>query len=123
MFIRATRTHFVGGQPGYSFRLVRSVRQDGKVRRKTLLNLGTDFSLPRALWPHVTRPTQDLLSSQAPLLAAEPEILAAAETLVRRLRALGFRRVANTDEAITTVRLDSLADDFPRSVVAERFAL
>ena len=99
MFIRATRTHLVGGQPGYSYRLVRSVRQDGKVRQKTLLNLGTDFSLPRALWPHLTRLTEDLLSGQAPLLAAEPEVL------------------------VATVRLDSLAHDHRRSVGAERLAL
>ena len=123
MFIRATRTHLVGGQPGYSYRLVRSVRQDGKVRQKTLLNLGTDFSLPRALWPHVTHLAEDLLSGQAPLLSAEPEVLAAAETLVRRLRARGFGRTSGTDEPVATVRLDSLAHDHPRSVGAERLAL
>ena len=82
MFIRATKTHLVGGQPGYSYRLVRSVRRDAKVQQKTVLNLGTDFSLPRTLWPHVTSLTEDLLSSQAPLLAAELKVLAAAETLV-----------------------------------------
>ena len=83
VFIRATRTHLVGGQPGDSYRLVRSVGQDGKVRQKTLLNLGADFSLPRALWPRVTRLTEGLLAGQAPLPADEPEVRAATETLVR----------------------------------------
>ena len=34
VFIRATKTHLVGGQPGDSYRLVRSVRRDAKVQRK-----------------------------------------------------------------------------------------
>ena len=38
MYIRATKTHIAGGQPGYSFRLVRSERRGDRVRQRTLLS-------------------------------------------------------------------------------------
>ena len=61
-FIRANKTHLVSGRPGYSYRLVRSTGKDGKVRRKALLSLGSDVSLLRSLWPHVTSLTGDAFS-------------------------------------------------------------
>lgn len=62
MFIRAIRNRLIIGRPRYSYRLVRSTGKDGKVRQTTLLGLGTDSSLLRSLWPHVTRPTGDAFS-------------------------------------------------------------
>ena len=71
-FISAIKTHLVSGRPGYSSRFVRSTGKDGKVRRKALLGLGTDFSLPRSLRPDVTGLNGDTLSGQTPPLGAEP---------------------------------------------------
>jgi len=123
MFIRATKTHSVRGQPGFSFRLVHSQRCGAAVRQKTLLNLGTDYPVPRSDWPEVTRLAEDLLAGQEPLLTAPAEILAAAEDLVRRLRANGFALSQSDDHPTARVRLDSLQHDDPRSVGGERLCL
>ncbi len=53
MYIRATKTHSSDGKPAYSYRLVRSERTGDRVRQKTLLNLGTNFSVPKELWRDV----------------------------------------------------------------------
>ena len=123
MFIRATKTHSAGGQPGFSFRLVQSQRCGAAVRQKTLLNLGTDYPVPRTAWPEVTRLAEDLLAGQDPLLTAPAAVLAAAEDLVRRLRARGFALSHPGDNPTACVRLASLQHDDPRSVGGERLCL
>ena len=50
MYIRRTKTRSVKGKDYYSFRLVQAERRDGKVRPKTLLNLGANFDVPREQW-------------------------------------------------------------------------
>lgn len=124
MFIRATRTHSSDGKPAFSFRLVHSQRVGSSVQQKTLLNLGTRYDVPQPLWPAVTSLAQDLLRGQAPLLAADPAVLAAAENLVRQLRARGFASPASDSlDPLATVRLDSLAHEHSRSAGAERLCL
>ncbi len=124
VFIRATRTHSSGGKPAFSFRLVHSQRVGSSVQQKTLLNLGARYDVPKPLWPAVTSLAQDLLRGQAPLLAADPAVLAAAENLVRQLRARGFASPASDSlDPLATVRLDSLAHEHSRSAGAERLCL
>ena len=123
MFIRATKTHSVRGQPGCCFRLVQSVRSGSSVQQKTLLNLGTNYAVPRSLWSDVTRLADDILRGQAPLFAVPHEVLAAAEDLVRRLRARGFALEGHSDNGPVSVRLDTLDHDNSRSVGAERLCL
>ena len=50
MFIRRTKTRSAQGHDYFTFRLVESVRIGDKVRQRTLLNLGSDFSLPKSQW-------------------------------------------------------------------------
>ena len=123
MFIRATKTHSVRGQPGFCFRLVQSVRSGSSVQQKTLLNLGTNYAVPRSLWSDVTHLADDILRGQAPLFAVPHEVLAAAEDLVRRLRARGFAPAGHSDNDPVSVRLDTLDHDNSRSVGAERLCL
>ena len=42
-----TLTRRTGGQDYHSYRLVPSERDGDKVRQRTLLNLGSDFDLPK----------------------------------------------------------------------------
>ena len=44
--IKSRRT----GEPYYTYRLVESVRVEGQVRQRTLLNLGRYFDIPREQW-------------------------------------------------------------------------
>ena len=128
MYIKATKTHTdKAGQPVRSHRLVLSQRVGDRVRHRTLLNLGTNYPLPREKWKEVTELVEALLHDRPPLLNAGPDVQAAAEDIVAKLRAKGFRAGA-TQEAerkpdIATVDLDTLAHENPRSVGCERLCL
>ena len=127
MYIRATKTHTKGGKTAKSFRLSRSVRIGDKVRQETLLNLGVDYSVPKEQWRDVVLVTEVLLAGRRPMLPVPAEIEAAAEDLVRRLRAVGLgpqepeRR--GRERAVATVDLDTLEHDDTRSVGGERVCL
>jgi len=123
MFIRATKTHSVGGQPGYSCRLVQSVRCGSAVQQKTLLNLGTDYAVPRALWAEVAAHAERLLRDQSALFEVAHEVRLAAEDLVRRLRARGFASAQPAADQPVSVQLHTLAHCDARSVGGERLAL
>ena len=90
MFIRATKTHTdKDGAPVHSHRLVLSRRVGGKVRQRTLLNLGTDYPVAKEKWREVAELAEALLHGHPPLLEAASDVQAAAEDIVARLRARG----------------------------------
>ncbi len=127
MFIRATKTHTTEGKPVRSHRLVLSQRIGDKVRQRTLLNLGTDYPVPKEKWREVAGLAEALLHGRPPLLQAAPDVQAAAEDIVAKLRARGFRTEATQEEArkpdIATVDLDTLEHENPRTVGCERMCL
>ena len=128
MFIRATRTHTdKDGAPVRSHRLVLSQRIGDKVRQRTLLNLGTDYPVPKKKWREVAGLAEALLHGRPPLLEAAPDVQAAAEDIVAKLRARGFRAEAMREEArkpeVATVDLDTLEHENPRTVGCERMCL
>ena len=92
-----------------SHRLVLSQRIGDKVRQRTLLNLGTDYPVPKKKWREVAGLAEALLHGRPPLLEAAPDVQAAAEDIVAKLRARGFR--AEQEEArkpeVATVDLDT----------------
>ena len=99
MYIRATKTHTTDGKSVHSHRLVLSQRIGDKVRQRTLLNLGTDYPVPKEKWREVAELAEALLHGRPPLLEAAPDVEAAAEDIVVRLRARGFRVEAIQEEA------------------------
>ena len=128
MYIKATRTHTdKDGQPVRSHRLVLAQRVGDKVRHKTLLNLGTDYPVPREKWKAVTELAEALLHGQPPLFEGAADVQAAAEDIVAKLRARGFRVEAMQEEArkpdVATVDLDTLEHEDPRTVGCERLCL
>jgi transposase len=75
MYIRQTKTSTsVTGEAYSTYRLVSSERIGGKVRQKTLLNLGRNFSLPREQWPQLCTRIEAILSGQMMLVAASGKI-------------------------------------------------
>ena len=128
MCIKATKTHAdKDGQPVRSHRLVLSQRVGGKVRHRTLLNLGTDYPVAKEKWREVAVLAEAQLHGRPPLLQAAPDVQAAAEDIVAKLRARGFRAEAMREEAgkpdIATVDLDTLEHENPRTVGCERLCL
>ena len=129
MYIKATRTHTdKAGQPVRSHRLVLAQRVGDKVRHRTLLNLGTDYPLPREKWKAVTDLAEALLYGRPPLFEGEADVQAAAEDIVAKLRARGFRADAMLEEArkpdiATTSTSIPWSTRNPRTVGCERLCL
>ena len=124
MFIRRTLTRRTDGQAYYSHRLVHSAREGGKVRQRTLLNLGSGFAVDKAHWPTLCRRIDEIRHGQASLLQSVP---APVETEAQRIHAQLLAR-SQCDETGTApewmaVDMDSLALTRPRSVGVEQVGL
>lgn len=85
MYIRRIRTRTHNGTDYYAFRLVESKRFGTQVKQRTLLNLGSDFSLPKAQWPTLCIAIEARLSGQQSLLRFNDDILRLAEKISSRL--------------------------------------
>jgi len=86
MFIRRTKTRTTeNGESYYSYRLVDTHRVAGRVRQRTLLNLGSAFECPRAQWQELTERIEQIVQGQAPLFDPLPEIEQQAQTIAARL--------------------------------------
>ena len=91
MFIRQTKTsNAASGEAYYTFRLVASERIEGKVRQRTLLNLGSNFSLAREHWPELCTRIEQILSGQMSLMPAPSEIEPLAQRYAARLSNQNF---------------------------------
>ena len=124
MFVRRTLTRRTGAQDYHSHRLVESRRDGAKVRQRTLLNLGSDFDLPKTQWPDLCRRIDEILNGQAPLLDDVPEAVEAeAQRIAAQLLARG--RAGDTEAArdLVTVDVDTLSLTRPRSVGVEQVGL
>ena len=94
MFIRRTKTRSTeNGESYYSYRLVDTHRVAGRVRQRTLLNLGSVFDCPREQWPELTGRIEQIIQGQAPLFDPSSEIEQQAQALAARL----LSKFASTD--------------------------
>ena len=127
MFIRKTKTRSsVSGDDYFTFRLVASERVGTKVRQRTLLNLGKNFSLQKEHWPMLCARIEQILSGQVSFLPEDDkvEVLAqryAAQMVVKSspVTAVGSDGVEDYQEVDVT----SLELIRPRSVGVENVAL
>jgi len=88
MYIRQTKTRSAkSGDDYFTFRLVASERVGTKVRQRTLLNLGTNFPLPKEQWPRLCSRIDQLLAGQGSLLPEATEIEEFAQQYAARLLA------------------------------------
>ena len=94
-----------------SHRLVRSERIGGKVRQRTLLNLGRHFDIPQADWPRLCVRIEELLYGQHALIGDDS---AALEQEAQRIAAQLIAREADLASpapgaaSAVTVEVDSL---------------
>ena len=129
MFIRRTQTRRAkDGSTYITHRLVRSERRAGKVRQRTLLNLGRHFEIERESWPRLCGRVEDLLDGRSGLFDDVP---APVETEAQRIAALLLARGAAgasgeaSDGPADSVAIhpDSMALARPRSVGVEQVGL
>ena len=75
MYIRRTQNQKKkAGGYYYTYRLVESQRTGKKVHQRTLLNLGTDFSLEKGQWAILTKRITEILAGQWPLFDIDCKI-------------------------------------------------
>ena len=126
MYIRRVMTRRAAGETYYSYRLVESRREGGRVRQITLLNLGSHFELPEGQWGLLCLRLGQLLGQQDVLMPADAgaEMEAAAQALAARLVA---RAPAQNAPAVSAdfveVDVASLELVRPRSVGVEHVGL
>lgn len=131
MFIRQTKTRSTSdGQSYFTHRLVESKRVGTKVRQRTLLNLGTNFDLPRDLWPELCIRIEQILNCEQPLFTSNPAIEGSAQHLYSQIIARrGEIQKQNGENGTDDTRnfeevdVDSLQQTKPRSVGAEHVSL
>ena len=127
MYIRQTKTSTsVAGEAYYTYRLVASERIGGKVRQKTLLNLGRNFSLPREQWPHLCTRIESILSGQMVLVTPSDEIEKVAQRYAAQLVTATHsddRQTEKTPVSYEKVDIASLELVRPRSIGVEHVGL
>ncbi len=131
MFVCRTRTRSRDGKQYFTFRLVRSQRVGRKVRQRTLLNLGSHFSIQRDHWRTLCKRVEQILDSHPDLLPIEtdPEVEAEAQRIAERLLREGLPLADPPPGAdpsqpdFQSIDVDSLKLARPRSVGVEQAAL
>ncbi len=127
MFIRQTQTRSNNtGGSYFTYRLVESRRVGRKVGQHTLLNLGTNFDLPREVWPELCTRIEQILKSEQPLFAVDAAIEKSAQHLYSQILARrGELQASENAEAqcFEEVDVNSLQQINPRSVGAEHVSL
>ena len=129
MFIRRTTIKSrQTGEPYYTYRLVESIREGGRVRQRTLLNLGRYFEVPREQWARLVQRIEHLIGGQPDWLPSDLD--AQWEEAAQRYAAQLIRTRASVVEGrpaeaadYQSVAIDSLELLRPRSVAIEHVAL
>lgn len=127
MYIRQTKTSTsASGAPYHTYRLVSSERIGGKVRQRTLLNLGGGFSVRREKWPQLCARIEEILSGQLALHAVDAEVEEVAQRYAAQLLASrqsakqGAREASNDYQEIDVGSLELVR---ARSVGVEHIGL
>ena len=128
MYIRRTSIKSrKSGEPYYTYRLCESERLGGKVKQRTVLNLGRHFDIPRDEWQTLCSQIEQRLSHQTSLFDSQlPEQL---ETLAERYSAQIIQKRGTQDEDNQTphdfqeINIDRVEVLRPRSIGIEHVAL
>ncbi|WP_245620030.1 IS1634 family transposase [Desulfobacter vibrioformis] len=125
MYIRRTTIKSrKDGRQYYTYRLVESERTEKGVRQRTILNLGTGFSLPREKWSEVVSRVQQIISGEELLFESSQEIEKMAQNLAAQIiQAKAQNRAENMQPDYREVDVDRLEMFRPRSIGCEHVAL
>jgi transposase len=126
MYIRKTNTRKTENGSAYAtFRLVCSERIHGRVKQRTILNLGCAFDLPPELWPALCLRLDALLTGQSSFIPETPEVEALARQCAARIiaaKSTDVKPQAQTPQ-FEEVDVNSLETLRPRSVGVEHVGL
>lgn len=126
MYIRRTNTTNRKRKTYFTYRLVETERVDGKVKQRTLLNLGRHFTVDKEDWKPLTSRITQLIESQNDLLPIE--LTQEHEQLAQNLAARIISGCHSKDTQVASsthysINPDSLELTRPRSIGVEHLAL
>ena len=112
MYIRCTTIKSRrSGEPCKTYRLVESERVDGRVKQRTLLNLGRHFDIPKSQWRDLSRRIAELLNNQQggllPAMALDEALEARAQRYAAQILAARGQEMA-PEAAFESVVVDTL---------------
>ena len=126
MFIRAVEHKNKKNRKKYrTYKLVDSVRTERGPRQTTVLNLGSDFSLPKEDWKQLANCIEEIVTDQQSIFGHPPKIKKLADGYASRIIqkqsvVITFENRRSPDYA--TVDLNSLKNEKPRTAGAEHVA-
>ncbi len=124
MYIRKTQIQKKkSGGHYFTYRIVESRRVGKKVNQRTLLNLGTDFSLSEEQWPLLIKKIQEVLYGQQFLFAIDCEVDKWARHYAARIIARQQDEESGNGIDYREVNIDSLVMNRPRSIGCEHVTL
>lgn len=128
MYIRKTTTKkSAAGTPYSTFRIVTSERIEGRVKQRTLLNIGSRFDLDEQLWSQLCKRIEDIIHGRFSLFPAPHEIEKYAQDFATRMIDEGSvcskEKEEAKEEQYEEVDISSLEFLRPRSVGVEHVAL
>lgn len=120
MYIRRTLSKAGKGRKKYyTYRLVESYRVGDKVRQRTLLSLGSDFSLPKEQWADLARRIEEILQNRGSLLGADKTIETLAQNYASRILVSQSRKVSEDEAEYTPVAIEAIQKDRSRHIGVE----
>ena len=124
MYIRRTTIKSrKDGKQYYTYRLVQSERTAKGVSQRTLINLGTGFSLPRDQWPELSSRIQEIISGQQSFFKISEKIEELAQNYAAQIiHAQHKNKAENNQPDYREIDVDSLEMFRPRSVSCEHVA-
>jgi transposase len=129
MFIRkTTHTNNKNGQTYSTYKLIESVRTERGPRQRTVLNLGSDFTIDPEQWKELADRIEQIISGQTCLFSVPEQIEQAASRYAQQIiRRHGQRSPVSVTEQdmpdFQTVDLNSLENEQIRSVGGESVVL
>jgi len=123
MFIRAVEHKNKKNRKKYTtYKLVDSVRTERGPRQTTVLNLGSDFSLPKEDWKQLANCIEEIVTEQLSIFEYPRKIRKLADRYARRI--IQKQSIVITEEKkhspdYATVDLNSLKSEKPRTAGAE----
>ena len=128
MYIRQTKISSRRSGDAYTtFRLVASERVGNSVKQRTILNLGTNFSLPKEKWPELCTRIEEILAGQGTLFPLAQEIEQEAQRYAALLVTRGGTRERQEETGNSCdyreVDVGSLELVRPRSIGVEHVGL
>ena len=127
MFIRQTKTRSSdAGEDYFTYRIVESRRVGRKVSQHTLLNLGSNFDLPKEAWPELCTRISELLQGEEAFFEVDPAIEQSAQHLYTQILARRGELQALEDQKsqdYQEVDINSIKQINPRTVGVEHVSL